>query len=451
MSEKEFICTDGGNCNVCGRCLAGSQDGPIRSIGAEQTIAEYRAVKAAAKYHVAVDIGTTTIAMALVDTAGNICLALTKNNRQRAFGADVLSRIRYAISGGAAELQDCIWQDLMDGVAALTQGTTEIEIGQIIISANTTMEHLLLGDSCETLGVAPFIPADLSLREYRLKELVQAVPAACTETMLVILPGISAFIGADIVAGMYACGMASGGKMPTHSNILFVDLGTNGEMVLQTSDGFLATSVAAGPAFEGGNITHGCPSIDGAICSVSLLGERIITQTIGNRPPVGLCGTAVAELAYEMVKTGKSDVTGNFVGECHTQGLTVAQTEDGEQIVFTQSDMRQLQMAKAAVRAGIEILLAERGLTAGDVDTVYLAGGFGYRMNIYKAVEIGLLPKALREKTKALGNTSLQGAIRYLGEKNAASHLMEMIAASSEINLAKHPAFEENYLHFMNF
>lgn len=431
-----------GNCEKCQTCRYETK--PVRSVGAVGSAGKIDNFAEAYEYDAAVDVGTTTIAMALVNRQGGIGSALTKNNSQRKFGADVLSRIRYANAGNAEELKHSVWHDIIEGIDELKKHGVQIK--RLVISANTTMEHLIMGDSCAGLGTAPFTPATVKLREQRLCSVWSNVPEGCEDTILTVLPGISAFIGADTVMGMYALGMEE-----LRENSLFIDLGTNGEMVLSGKSGFLAASVAAGPAFEGGNITWGTPGIDGAVSGISLPGGRTVLQTIGDIPPVGICGSGVLELAYEMIKNGLADRNGNFIEEYRVNGFPVAKTADGREIVFTQSDMRELQMAKAAVRSGIELLMEEKGLMQKDIGQVYLAGGFGYQVNPYKAAAIGLLPRELRDKTKAVGNTSLQGAIRYLSEKNAANHLKQMIAAASEINLANHPAFEERYLGAMNF
>ena len=253
-------------------------------------------------------------------------------------------------------------------------------------------------------------------------------------------------MGADIVSGMYACGMYE-----QENPALFLDLGTNGEMVVGTKDGFLATATAVGPAFEGGNISCGCPGIPGAISSVSILGQRVVTHTIGNQKPVGICGTGILELTYELYKNGIMDETGTLRETYRENGYPVAEMENGDWIFYTQNDIRQLQMAKAAVRSGIEILLQEMNLTVQDVRNVYLAGGLGYKLNVYKAAGIGLIPRELKEKTVAAGNTSLQGAVQFLQEAGAAEHMEAMLVRTAERNLALHPAFEAYYLRFLNF
>lgn len=397
-------------------------------------------------YSVAADIGTTTLAFALTDGESGRCIAaVTCNNSQRQFGADVLSRITAANQGAAEQLKELIWQDIVKGIDALFDRIGESgSIARLVLSANTTMEHLLLGESCAGLGSAPFRPVSLELRHFAAKELYPKLPGRYREAEVTVLPGISAFVGADIVSGLYRCGLDR-----TEEPKLFLDIGTNGEMVLLTKKGMLATAAAAGPALEGGNISCGVAGVAGAIYSVSALPNRLITRTIENRPPIGLCGTGVLELACEMRKTGAMDEAGTFQEKYRREGFPV--TEGDKKIRFMQEDMRQLQMAKAAIRTGIELLLKEMSVSADEITEVLLAGGLGYRLNPHKAAAIGLIPRALKNRTRAVGNTSLSGAIKYLSDADAEEKMKRIAAAGREMNLAEHPGFEQAYYAYMDF
>lgn len=450
MCRAKFL-TDGAICLLTNQKLIGEEQ--IQSVGitakttmnaqSTSTTTEWNA----GNFCVAVDIGTTTIAMALVDRkTGNIAASLTKNNSQRQYGADVISRIKCANEGVASQLKSLIWKDITDGLDQLLEEDLRNDTGELVISANTTMEHLLMGDSCLTLGEAPFLPADISLRTRTMGEIAEETPQRYHDMMVTVLPGISAFVGADIVSGMYDCGLHT-----TDKPVLFIDLGTNGEMVLGTKRSFVATSTAVGPAFEGGNITYGCPGIAGAISSVSMMGSHVVTHTIANKKPIGICGTGVLELTFELYKAGIMDEQGNLRQLYLENGYSVAQMENGDRIIYTQADIRQLQMAKSAIRSGIELLMRESNITAQEISKVFLAGGFGYKLNVYKAAGIGLIPRELREKTVAGGNASLQGAIRFLMEKGAAESMRQLILKTKEMNLAAHPTFEKYYLKYMNF
>lgn len=401
-----------------------------------------------AVFDVAADIGTTTVALALVCRRSKEVLAeRTFNNSQREYGADVLSRMEAANAGHLEELQKLIWRDILEGIEGLVNSSGRTgNVGSLVISANTTMEHLFAGDSCETLGKAPFTPVSLDLRRRKSRDIYPEVPRRYADMEVILLPGISAFVGADIVSGMYECGMRESGKP-----VLLLDLGTNGEMVLGTKEGYLATSTAAGPALEGGNISCGVPGVAGAISSISMMGSRLVVHTIKNQSPIGLCGTGVLELVCEMRKMGIVDEGGAFSGKYRETGFPVARDAVGNDIVFTQQDIRQLQMAKAAIRSGIELLLKEAGLSSSDVDKVYLAGGLGYKLNVYKAAGIGLIPPSLKAKTTAVGNSSLSGALRFLRETDASEKLEELRQKTKEMNLAAHPGFETSYYQYMNF
>ncbi len=414
----------------------------------EKAVQTEKILQGAAEFDVAADIGTTTVAIALVSRQnGKVLAERTFNNSQREYGADVLSRIEAANAGHLEELQRFIWRDILQGIEGMLQDLGRNgNISRLAVSANTTMEHLFAGDSCETLGKAPFTPVSLELRKKHCRDIFPEAPKRYAEMEVIILPGISAFVGADIVSGMYELGMNESRKP-----VLLLDLGTNGEMTLGTGEGFLATSTAAGPALEGGNISGGVPGVAGAICSLSMMGRRTLVHTIRNQSPIGLCGTGVLELAYEMRKMGIADEKGVFSEAYREMGFPVAEDENGQSILFTQQDMRQLQMAKAAIRSGMELLIKEAGLKASDIEKVYLAGGLGYKLNVYKAAGIGLIPPALKEKSVAVGNSSLSGALRYLKETDAAEKMEELQSKTKEMNLAAHPEFETNYYKNMNF
>lgn len=240
----------------------------------------------------AVDIGTTTIAANLIDTnQKKVLQSITSINHQRIFGTDVLSRIDIANQGRLLELQRTILNDL-DSICEqfqLGKDITKLSI-PVIISGNSTMQHLLQKLSCESLGSFPFTPVDISMHSYK---------------NMTILPGISTYVGADIVSGIVACGIDQKEEVS-----LLVDLGTNGEMVIGNKDRLLVTSTAAGPAFEGGNIRYGIAGVPGAIDTVTIFDNHPSISTISNKKPIGICGTGVIETVYELVKEKIVDNTG---------------------------------------------------------------------------------------------------------------------------------------------
>ena len=388
------------------------------------------------KTFLAVDIGTTTIAAALVEKETGAVLATAGcGNSQRIFGQDVLSRIKASVAGTGEKLKTLIRQDILNLSEEIQKKQKDIVIEHIYIAGNTTMEHLYMGDSCEGLGKAPFTPVSLAER----KDSLSNVPVT-------LLPGISAFVGADIAAGMLACGMDEE-ERPS----LLLDLGTNGEMVLALEDKMIATSAPAGPALEGGNISCGVASVTGAISKVRVIGERTIIGTIGNTPATGICGTGVLELVAGLYENHIIDASGQMKEKYREEGFPLARMKDGKQITFTQQDIREVQLAKAAIHSGIELLLEQAGISMGEIKKVYLAGGFGGYLDVHIAAGIGLLPAELEKCTKAVGNTSLQGCIAYGSSEENRSRTEEMIRKCESINLAEQADFEERYVANMNF
>ena len=388
------------------------------------------------KTFLAVDIGTTTIAAALAEKETGAVLATAGcGNSQRIFGQDVLSRIKASVAGTGEKLKTLIRQDILNLLEDIQKKQKDIVIEHIYIAGNTTMEHLYMGDSCEGLGKAPFTPVSLAER----KDSLSNIPVT-------LLPGISAFVGADIAAGMLACGMDEE-ERPS----LLLDLGTNGEMVLALEDKMIATSAPAGPALEGGNISCGVASVTGAISKVRVIGERTIIGTIGNTPATGICGTGVLELVAGLYENHIIDASGQMKEKYREEGFPLARMKDGKQITFTQQDIREVQLAKAAIHSGIELLLEHAGISMGEIKKVYLAGGFGVYLDVHIAAGIGLLPAELEKCTKAVGNTSLQGCIAYGSSEENRSRTEEMIKKCESINLAEQADFEERYVANMNF
>lgn len=393
-------------------------------------------------FGVALDIGTTTLAASLLRlSTGETCQNAVSVNHQRAYGADVISRIRAANEGKASPLQNCIREDillLLQKLAAQEQIGRE-QIKHLVITGNTTMCHLLLGYSCENLGKAPFSPVDISLQKRTWKQVFENEEYGAEVT---ILPGISAFVGADIAAGIYSTNLCD------ESCTMLLDIGTNGEMALYAKGHLFVTSVAAGPALEGGNISCGMPGIMGAVSHAALFGRnRMVVKTIGNGKPEGLCGTGIIDVVYELVKHRLVDENGTLQPEFFEKGYPVVK----DSIYFTQEDIRQVQMAKAAIHAGIELLLMQAGTEISRVEKVYLAGGFGTAIDVEKAMGIGLLPKEFRGKVVSVGNSALEGAKRCLLEPKAGEEMAELAERAEEINLAMKEAFQETYLGRMQF
>lgn len=396
-------------------------------------------------YEIAIDIGTTTLAFQLWDKAtGAIFGTVTAVNSQRKYGADVVSRMQASIDGKKEVLQESIRQDLQNGIRKLLEDccVNMSQLSRIVIGCNTTMGHLLLGYDCNSLGAYPFTPVNIELVKGNIQEILDMDGDA----EVVVLPGISTYVGGDIVAGLYACDFDKSDDI-----CLLVDLGTNGEMALGNADRILVTSTAAGPAFEGGNISWGMGSVAGAVCSVKLENAKAQVRTIGDKAPIGICGTGVVETVAELLREGLLDETGLLEENFFDEGFPLAKTPEGKTIVLTQKDIRELQLAKAAVRAGVETLLLRYGVQKEQVKRIYLAGGFGYRLDTEKAIVIGMLPEEFGDRIQAVGNSCLAGVVKYLQEESGADALQRLVRISKEINLSMDCDFNENYMEAMMF
>lgn len=377
-----------------------------------------------AEKEVAIDIGTTTIAAALLDAeSGRVLDTVTCVNHQRAFGADVISRIQASNDGKKEELRQLVRKDIGSLITQLGEDPEKVPV---VIAGNTTMQHLLQGLSCETLGVAPFTPVDISMHRDRNH---------------LLLPGISTYVGADIVAGIVAVGMDV-----SEDICLLIDLGTNGEMAIGNKDRILVASTAAGPAFEGGNISCGVAGIPGAISRVTITDGKAQCETIGDKEPIGLCGTGVLETMYELVKEEIVDETGLMDDDYVDDGFPLS----GD-IVFTDKDIREVQLAKSAIRAGAETLIKEFGTDYSGISKLYLAGGFGQKIDLEKAAGIGILPEELIGKTEAAGNTSLQGAVMAARDDAVLGRYLHAVAVSGEVSLSESTLFNELYVQYMFF
>lgn len=399
-------------------------------------------------YGLAVDIGTTTLAAALVDcTDGKILATATAVNSQRSFGADVVSRIGAACHGKGKALQKAVRRDLTRLMKQLLKDHpgTAARCRQMAIAANTTMLHLLMGWPCDGLGDWPFHPVSLGGKTYRAQE-VLGPQSPLADATVTLLPGMSTYVGADITAGIWQCGLASSDDVS-----LFVDLGTNGEMVLGNKDQRFIASAPAGPALEGGKLTWGTGSVPGAICGVRIERGRAKVRTIDHAVPVGICGTGILEAMAGLVREGLVDETGKLVEPYFHKGFPLASTLDYQRITLSQQDIREIQMAKSTIRAGIESLIERSGISRQRVHRVFLAGGFGYYLDPQKAAVIGLLPADLAERTTAVGNTSLKGAIGLLTGAVTLEELQAIAAGAEEIVLGNDEAFQRLYIDYLNF
>ena len=390
-------------------------------------------------YGISIDIGTTTLAFELLNMTTGACITThSQINSQREFGADVMARITHAVDGAQAQLNAYIIKDICHGIRHIMNkgGLAESDISLVTITGNTTMLHLLLNLPCNSLGVAPFTPVFIDMKTCSFSALFGSGLLNCN---VIILPGVSTFVGADISAGMLCVGWPN-----ISGNNLLIDLGTNGEMALFSKDKIVVTSTAAGPAFEGGNISMGIGSVAGAIAKVSYLpGSHVfIYETIDNAEPIGICGTGVVDISAELIRHRLVDETGQI--ESDDDAICIAPG-----ISFTQRDIREIQLAKSAVRSGIEILLDIAGISYAELSTVFIAGGFGHKINLKSAVTLGLIPAELEEKVVILGNSALGGCTKVLLSSAAELDILKLADLATEVNLATHPQFNTLFIEYM--
>ncbi len=409
-------------------------------------------------FAIAVDLGTTTIAASLVAGASDKMTVLRTTscvNHQRRYGSDVISRISAADDEAKLrELSDIVVSDIANLMDELLlpekeEGRLVGSLEHIVIAGNTTMMNLLFGKDVSWLGRFPYTsPKDgLDLKTLPAETLFEGYEG----TLLTAMPGISAFVGADIVSGIY---YLKSSDMDLEK-ALFVDLGTNGEMAAFDGGNITVTSTAAGPVFEAGGISCGVASVPGAICHVKLDDRdgktTAIYDTIGDKAPIGLCGTGVLELVSEAVRVGLVDETGLLADPYFDTGFPL--TEDGK-IMLTQQDVRNLQLGKAAIRTGAEALLRESA-----IDGLYLAGGYGSHIDMDNVKNLRMFPEDFDGKIIPVGNTSLKGAISFsqklLGGKvaieRAKDELNDIVQNARVINLATLDEFDEKYIEAMNF
>ena len=394
------------------------------------------------RYGIAIDIGTTTIAVQLLSLDSGARISTYSGiNHQRSFGADVISRIKASTEGKEEALRASIQHDLVQGIQKVIEDISTDQVQEIVIAGNTTMIHLLMGYDCKSLGEYPFTPVNIKPIESTYAEIFED---NLLEARVRIIPGISTFVGGDITAGLYSCGMD---EQETYS--MLIDLGTNGEMALGNQEKMIVTSTAAGPAFEGGNIEWGVGSLEGAIAGVKIVNGKAQVRTIGKKIPIGICGTGVIETVAELIKAELVDETGCLDDEYFDDGFPLAVTDNGEEIVFTQQDVREIQLAKAAVRAGIETLFLRYGIKKEQVSHVYLAGGFGFKLDCEKAIEIGMIPAEFADKVEAVGNSALGGAIKCLLSEDGWKRMEQIGGNSDEINLSADKDFNQFYMDYM--
>lgn len=426
-------------------------------------------------YGVAVDIGTTTMVMTLIDlrTGEEIAMA-SRINAQKRFGLDVLTRITYEYEHGdkgIRELQQAIvdsMNEMLDEVCRGADSRRAIvirhQIREIVAAANCTMTHMLLGVDARSIGRAPYAPVFTNAQGCLAADIgLKAGP----ETKLYCLPQVSSYIGADIVAGAYVCELEK-----AKGNVLFIDIGTNGEIVLASNGKLLSCSCAAGPALEGTNIRCGMRAEDGAVEDVYLSAQGVQLKVIGNEGPVaGLCGSGILAAVRELIRNGFLKKTGALisadmleetdwrrqflraVGETGKKREVVLWSEGGREteIVVTQDDVRQVQLAKGAILSGFTALLKKAGISMDDLDRILIAGQFGAHLPAESLVGVGILPEQVKDKLVYVGNSSKNGAYMALMSQAARQHMEQLAERIGYFELAETDDYERVFAECMRF
>ncbi|MFP4159392.1 MAG: ASKHA domain-containing protein [Desulfobacterales bacterium] len=409
----------------------------------------------------AIDLGTTTLVVSLIDLVTGRELATTSSlNPQIRFGHDVVRRIQEGSDAeGLKELSECVRNGLNRLIeqACEDSGTDTGKVLDVVIGGNTTMLQLAAAVDPEPLGRVPFEVGLESGRSYPASWFgLNIHPSA----RVYVPPIVHAYLGADISAGL----LVSRRFFENDGAMLFVDVGTNGEMGLSFQGQYLMTSTAAGPAFEGMGISAGMRAKIGAVEAVTTNDSGSIQiHTIGNAPPEGICGSGIIDITAALLIVGVIDTTGRMRRPGETEGLceTVAgrlkEVDEmpafhlGGEVYFTQEDVRQVQLAKSAIRAAIEILLEEAKAGPGGLERIVLAGGFGYSLRSESLEIIGMLPPGTSEKVFFAGNTSRIGCVRMLRSVNCRRFLEEKMNSVRHVCIETRPDFMEQYVSAMEF
>jgi uncharacterized 2Fe-2S/4Fe-4S cluster protein (DUF4445 family) len=405
-------------------------------------------------FGIALDIGTTTVVAQLVDiNSGRVIGVEGAHNLQAGFGEDVISRMIYACGkNGLAPLQEAVIKNINQLIEKLTQEKKIPldEINAIVAAGNTTMSHFLLGLTPCSIRLDPYVPTADVYPQILAKDIgIHINPSGILET----IPSVASYVGGDIVAGVMASGIAD------HPEVRgLIDIGTNGEIAIGNNEWLVCCSASAGPAFEGGGTRCGMRAIRGAIEKVKISNGTLSYQTIGNAPPRGICGSGLIDCIYELVKDGIIGADGKFHRDRNDIRLTYEdnvpqyviapseETETGDAVVISESDIDNLIKSKGAVFAAIKSLMDYIGVDFDKIETLYVAGGFGSFLDISKAVAIGLLPDLPRDKIEFIGNSSLTGARICLLSEAALERSLNISRSMTNIELSHHQPFMDEYV-----
>ncbi len=371
---------------------------------------------------ISTDIGTTTVETAVTDSEGKILARVRFANPQSVYGADVVNRIEYCSENGAKALQKILVDEIKSRLKNLLGKSAKVE--RMDFAGNTVMTHLLMGKDCSSMGQYPYTPTFLKSVTTDAKKL--GLDFDCEAHTL---PCISAFVGGDTVAGLLTLPEPSRGRYS-----LYIDLGTNAEIVLLGNKSYTATSAPAGPCMEGANISCGMSAVDGAIThfkypdKVEFLGEK----------PSGLCGSGLIDVVGQLYKSGVIDDSGDM-----REDFRLA-----EGVILKREDVRQYQLAKSAIRAGVDQLLQYRGIKPSDVSQVYIAGGFSAHIDIDNAVASGLIDAAFKDVCQAVGNRTLEGCMIYCEKSDKARQIAD---DAVYLDLNESEGFSDKFIKYMSF
>ncbi|HEX9166332.1 MAG TPA: ASKHA domain-containing protein, partial [Gemmatimonadales bacterium] len=427
--------------------LLGAQRLQVEGLGEMPPLDPPVPATAAAPFGVAVDLGTTKLAIFLVDLRNGVTVASAGvTNPQIAFGEDVISRLAWAAAtdGGARRLQQEASQAIAAAITALCAeaGARPDQVAALVVVGNTVMHHLLAGLPTVGLGAAPFAPSWAGPLERRASELgLPAAPGA----PVYFAPCIAGFVGGDHVAML----MASG-ALASDRTVLALDIGTNTEISLCLDGRLISCSCPSGPAFEGAHLTHGMRAAPGAIEAVRLEDDRVTIRTVDGVPARGICGSGILDAVAEMRQAGVIDTRGNLRRDhpLLTEGeLILAPAAGGRPpVTVHRRDVLEIQLAKAAIQSGIQSLLAYAGLDPGQLDEVVIAGAFGTWLDVRSAVRIGLLPRLPRERFRQVGNAAGIGARQFLLSRARRQQGEQLASAAEYVELATRADYSARYL-----
>ena len=407
-------------------------------------------------YGLAIDVGTTTIVAQLVNLkSGKVMGVAGSHNLQAHYGEDVISRMIFACSskkGGLHPLHEAVIKNINNLIKTLTdeKGIDLEDITAIVAAGNTTMSHLLLSLIPCSIRLDPYVPTANIFPQIRARDVNININQ---EGILETIADVASYVGGDIVAGVLACGIADSPETK-----VLIDVGTNGEIAMGNNDWMVCCSASAGPAFEGGGIRNGMRATRGAIERIKISNGNINYQTIGKAKPRGICGSGLIDCIYEFARNGIIDHDGKFNLSNNNKRIIEKddgaqfilaysqETEKGEDLTITESDISNLIRSKGAVFAAIKSLVDYVGLKFEEIDTFFVAGGFGSYLDIPKAIGIGLLPDIDPKRIQFIGNSSLMGARIALLSTHAFDRTQKIANSMTNIELSTYQPFMDEYV-----